>query len=558
MPETIIGDASPVHQRWADMARRQRELSVAEQMAVEQFEGRLREDYRSLFPSQTGWETAALYFLLAYEFRARQQPNTETVDTLKYALMHALRWGAETKSQPIKSLSADVDPNLFSDCYEVLRRANEYTGIYGAFRLFKKGIVGLDTISEQDISFKSNPQWNAYDALDRQLQERPHSNRNRPETMTGISRIVDNVLLYFDFRDYLPNINDFCDALPAVRQLADEGFELPESWSFDGIPIATMRKFWTAMMLLGIVHNAVSHRSVGSKNPHLCHLLIRRKKRLVGWLADSLKLDRALVTRLIDLHTYNRQQNLPDIALTPLLEIDNDLLALSPWMVLTSRFERNFSAFVARNYKSQYDATTNDLASVMAAQLAGTFRAAGLKACPSVPIRTNKGDGDIDLLVWSPEEKYALGVELKWVIGVGDVMEVFNRGESTCLASITKQIPKYREALSHNAGGLLQRAFSLGEAPAIDAWCCALMTRGFVGSPRVVNDQCLFIPEQLALEKLASRCSLQDFCEWAKAMPYLPVEGREFRLTPVSITSSSGLAVTFWERDRIESQEAGK
>ena len=83
------------------------------------------------------------------------------------------------------------------------------------------------------------------------------------------------------------------------------------------------------------------------------------------------------------------------------------------------------------------------------------------------------------------------------------------------------------------------------------------MTRGFWGSPRVVNDQCLFIPEQLALETLASRCSLQDFCEWARTMPYLPLEGREFRLTPLSITSPSGLTVTYRERHKSKLKRRG-
>jgi hypothetical protein len=259
---------------------------------------------------------------------------------------------------------------------------------------------------------------------------------------------------------------------------------------------------------------------------------------------------------LIDLHTYDRRHYLPDIALTPFLALSDDILAVSPWLLLTSRFERNFSAFVARNYKPQYDAVTHTLAPFMADQLAGAFRAVGLKVERSVPIHTSKGDGDIDLLVWSPEDRWVLGVELKWVIGVGDIMEVFNRGESTCLVSIQKQIPKYREALQ-NATGLIQCAFSLDEAPQLDGWCCAMMTRGFVGSPRVVTAQCLFIPEQPGLERLGLRCSLREFCQWATAMPYLPVEGQHFQLTHEWIESPSGYKVAFWDRDKIKVETEG-
>ena len=60
MPETVIGDAWPVHHRLTDTTGRQWDLGVSEQMAVEQFKRDSREDYHSLFPSQIGWESAAL------------------------------------------------------------------------------------------------------------------------------------------------------------------------------------------------------------------------------------------------------------------------------------------------------------------------------------------------------------------------------------------------------------------------------------------------------------------------------------------------------------------
>ena len=527
-------------------------------MTVELLERRFREDYQGQFRADIDGEMGALYLLLAYDFYAQQSVPTEVVDILKFHLMHALRWGRNATSQPLTSSPAQTDPDLFNKFWEVLRYANGYTGAYGAFRLFEKGVITIESISDQSITFNGNPAWEAYNELDRQIQERPHPNDHRSKTIATVNHIVENVLTYFTFPDYFPNINDFCNALPEMQHLAEEGFELPDSWDFDGVPIAILRQFWTALMLWGMVHNAVSHRRFGCHNPNLHHLVIRRKDRLIGWLADCLTLDKAILARLIDLHIYDRQHNLPDIALPPLLALSDDLLAFSPWLVLTSRFERNFAAFVARNYKAQYDAATDGLAPLMAAQIAEAFREAGFKAKLSVPIRTSKGDGDIDLLVWSPEERYVLGIELKWVIGVADVMEVLNRGESTCSASIKKQIPKYCEALSQSVGVLLQRAFSLGEVPSIDGWSCALMTRGFIGSPRIVNGQCLFIAEQFALEKLASRCSLRDFCDWARVMPYLPVEGREFRMTPVSTTSPSGLTVTYWERDRIKAEAEGK
>ena len=110
---------------------------------VKEIEQRIDAGYAGCFPASAGWEAAAAHLLLAYDFKVRAA-GTHALDTLKYALMHALRWGQSAPSDPFRGLPNDLDPSLFEKCSGVLRRGSEYTGICGAFISYHRDLVHVD------------------------------------------------------------------------------------------------------------------------------------------------------------------------------------------------------------------------------------------------------------------------------------------------------------------------------------------------------------------------------------------------------------------------------
>ena len=123
-----------------------------------QIEGRLRADYQRCFPLSVGWEKVATHLLLAYDFAVRGA-DVCTIDRMKYALMHALRWGHDSRSQPFGGYPGNFDPNLFKRCQDVLHRGVEYVGIWGALRLCCEGVVKTQRIEENRIEFTASPSW---------------------------------------------------------------------------------------------------------------------------------------------------------------------------------------------------------------------------------------------------------------------------------------------------------------------------------------------------------------------------------------------------------------
>ena len=349
---------------------------------------------------------------------------------------------------------------------------------------------------------------------------------------------------------WFPDFGTCRTLLSPVSNLMREGLVLPSSWSFDDIPIRTIREFWKALLTLAMIHLGVAFRLTGWQDVGMIQLLVKPRDALINWIADGVGIRREIVVRLLDLHSYNRSSKTPDIAIAPFLPLGNDRIAASPWMLTSSSWERNFCACAARTCPALYNSTDGPLAQSLGKELVSVFEKAGFKAAHGLKFKRKGIEGDIDLLVWSPNESYVLAVELYWKIAAGDIMEVLG-GEKTCLEKFGRQLPKYQKELSEEAGDLVARAFSLKSRPVVTGWSCGLAARGFVGTPRIENEQYFFVPESLFRKEVLNHKSLKGFCKWANAKSFLPQEGRDFTMSPVDVTSPSGIHVRFWEADSV-------
>lgn len=138
-------------------------------------------------------------------------------------------------------------------------------------------------------------------------------------------------------------------------------------------------------------------------------------------------------------------------------------------------------------------------------------------------------------------------IELKWVIAVADVMEVFNRGDAAARNAIDRQLPKYAAALSAGGHELVRRVFDLPTTPCVDEVFQGLILRGHVGSSQTKVPGMFVIPESLVSEHFEDRRSLREFCWWAIEMPFLPRLDHDFRSEQIVVRSPSGIEVEFFE-----------
>jgi hypothetical protein len=399
--------------------------------------------------------------------------------------------------------------------------------------------------------FTANPSWKAYDILDSQLSW--SDNRSRYSSSIAAFRNAARQLANGfreltprEMTDWFPDFGVCRDLLSHVGILLREASLLPQSWSCDNISILKLRAFWKAILTLAFLHQGVASHLAGQQHVGMIQILSKPRDAMVDWIAGCAGIEKAIVDRLIALHTYERSLKTPDIATAPFLPLGNGRLAASPWMLASSSWERNFCAHVASAYPQLYGPTGRDLAAHLAGEMVDMLKKAGFEAIHSLEFNLGDVNGDIDVLAWSRKESYLMAVELYWKIATGDVMEVLH-GEETCRKKMCNQLPKYEYVLSAKAGDIVARAFKLKASPTISGWSCGMVVRGFVGSPRIGNERHFLVPDSLLMKEITQHTSLRDLCHWAKTKPFLPQEGRDFQMYPTEVTSPSGIKATFWE-----------
>lgn len=176
----------------------------------------------------------------------------------------------------------------------------------------------------------------------------------------------------------------------------------------------------------------------------------------------------------------------------------------------------------------------------MAQELASWLESIGYRA--KTGIRLRDGSTDLDLVVWSPDEKFLLTAELKAMIQTADLMEVLNRGEQTARKSIESQLPKHGNALDENSADVVERAF--GIKTEVIAYDSLLVCRGFCGTSRLPRTfPC--VDERLFKKAIVTCHSLSDAAKWLRSYSWLPAPRRDFSVDTITITAPNGFTITY-------------
>ncbi len=510
--------------------------------AIEQ---RLDDEYGALFPSAT-WEEGVAHLLLAYELelvgdRLNGGFSALTEDTYKYALMHAMRWGAEATSNPSWSFETGAQDQVLDRARSAVLRASEYDRISVAFTSHSRGLWPVTQISDDSLTFGYNERQLAYDVLEYQqrppivlLPEKAHFAKVFREL--NCAPIRRGSLSFSWSTATLPPLRT------ALRGFERRVYRLPEAWSFRGITIEEFRRFWDALKLLTFLHHsALGPRSLGERRWR--SLLIWSEEEWVANLASLAELPLSMARQILEFHIYDRHQQRPDVALTPLFRMGRGLIVASPGLIQSSSLERNLYAQLARRHKSEIDNASGILAPAMAAELAADFEKIGVRASPGVSISTSLGDSDVDLLLWSERSGRLISAELKWFVEVADVGEVFAK-EAKCQESLTRQLPKHTAAIREDPVGLLRKGFRVHRAPRVKASSSILISRGFSGAARLEAFGYPIVPENTLVQKIAGGLSLRDLSAWANARRFVPRKGVDFAIADETFASPSGILIT--------------
>jgi hypothetical protein len=521
--------------------------TISPEQLIRNVEREIRAEHASGFPSDHDWEVAAAHLLLAHDEWNLAQLHYDVADHSKYCLMWAMRWAKESLSRPYSFCPQIVDTAILDAAWSALRRASAFVELFGAFRLYDRKVLRVRSASANRIVFEPNEQWMSFDVLDRRVNELRRDGYQHGQLGLAIRDFVrahhdaaNAKLIDGSARELHREMRSLT---PAVREHNSRMYEYPRAWALrPEVTIFRLRRFWDALTLIAFVQLGMRAVSASSHYPGFGALLCARRCEWIGAISRIADLSQSEIEPLLDMHVYDRGHLRPDIALTPFVALGNDMLATGYWLVGSSQLERNFMAFAASQFSNEYDEASGVLAPHLADELTQDFERAGFRAsAKGINVTTAVGSTDLDLVVWSPQERMVLTAELKWLISTADVMEVLNRGERKCVDALQKQLPIHKAARETDSGEIVRRAFDLSRAPPIDQSASILIARGYVGSPRLPIGEFGFVCDRLAQERLRTTSGqLNEFVTWVQSMNYLPKLGVHYQVEEAELQTESG------------------
>lgn len=497
----------------------------------------------SCFPTQLGWESAALGILLSFDNACSQQPSN--IDQLKYDAMHSLRWGRNVPSIPLSTPQFDLPRQYLNDCGAAIEWGRKYGEFIGCRKRFEKGVFTIRRSSPSHMQFECDPGWFAYDVLDENLYEPPlePADEIKHLAITIKNNIVCGFSPEMPLRDFLKSkVEDFRRLLPYAKYIFHSSTQIPSEWVFRDAEISEYQRVWDSLKLLAWMHSSLTNEWA-SQLTCSQKLFLWRQEDLVRFLTDVCG-DLATASYLVELLVYRRDLSPPDIALQPFITLNQEWLAASSWMVATYNFERNFLALLARIGEKSFNDKSNPFAEFMACSLECWVKQKEYQAKIGLELKNSVGNisTDFDLLVWSPAEQFVLSAELKWMIKTSDLMEVLNRGEKECRDKLLNQLPKHRAALEADASGVVQRAF--GEQAEVHGHDSLLVCQGFGGTSRLPTNFPT-VDERVFRNAIKSHDNLRGAVAYLRSGDWIPKLEVDYKVADGVIRTPSGFEVIF-------------
>ncbi|MDD5530358.1 MAG: hypothetical protein PHX21_10080 [bacterium] len=487
----------------------------------------------------------SIWYLLTVHEEYIQALATQDISTLpisthsgKYALKYCLSWiyNASPKKDMFQRPTY-INNRRYSEANELFDVGLDYMFVESAYIMYSREWVNAEIMDAHTVKFIRTSAELSYDVLDN-IIGRVRDNKSFSNSFPNSSRyvmqsndlekIIDSIKPIGDNAITYKIDNDmFYNAVQNLSNILEGIFFFPSNWKFRNISISAFRSVWRVLNTLCEIHSIChlyAYRKVGTLASRSKVLLITREE-LTDKISAGCDITRQEIIDILTLMQYDTSLKKPDPALQPLIEISKNFLAITPQFIMGCNHERNLIALLARNFKNEYDNTTNILESALIdeikEELSSTdFYLAYHKSSPC------KDLPDIDWAIAAPSSSILIIGELKWVIQPSDTSEIIERAEAE-----QKGIQQAKKLLGFgrtNPDKLWEQCFPDKKIPQnLSVHACVVM-RGFVGTDKNWTPEVPVIELSLLLKKLKEKVNLETIVNWMESRGFLPIQGKDY------------------------------
>ncbi len=278
--------------------------------------------------------------------------------------------------------------------------------------------------------------------------------------------------IYFEDGRLCYNLN--CDIWDEFCQFArvqwDYTKTLPETWIFDSFSLGDYKETWIAIATLCYIHSTACLKS---NEPGIAvedSVILIDEDKLAESIANLSGVDQDIVLIIIHYITYNDTLKNNDIIYQPIFKLSKGKLAITPYLFMSSRPERNLISLVSKMSDAQYSVLTNSLEALMQDDIDRQLD--GLKGIIKVHnIHLDATFPDVDYGIYDPCSNSAIICELKWLTESDSTQEVFAREDD--IEHGCGQIKKIMAYAIMNVPAFIEKVFKV-QSEYVDLFYCVI------------------------------------------------------------------------------------
>ena len=322
--------------------------------------------------------------------------------------------------------------------------------------------------------------------------------------------------------------------------LTELRYSLPEEWQFSYFTIGQFKAVFTTIqaMLCGwyLARVAVAQSGMPAAGYRSAVYVVEREE-LLARLTRYTSLKSEVIQKVLEALNFGScgVRN-PDIAIQPLIDLNNGCYALSPFIWLNTNAERNICVLLnqIKEERKIYSTLTNEKESVMRHEIEVFLQPYGYD------FKYGKVQGtDLDFAIIDRKNKVCLCLEIKWFIEPAEIREIKERSEE--LKKGVQQAEKIKTLFRKNDESLIKDLLQIDSGYFFST---AVASKNWIGHFDVQDKNVPIIKFWHLLNTIKTLGSLKEAIVWLNNREYLPKKDIDYKVHPMEL--SCGKWQTTW------------
>ena len=452
------------------------------------------------------------------------------VDNLMNFLKYPMFWLFKTCISG-GNLKSEYNDKYYEASQNLLDLGRDYGVFWALFTYASNGYITLkirDNFIESSQELLADSRYEAYDRLI-SINDRSYIKQFISNYEDFVKDLKPTVKLEKSTFRYNLNYKIVGQVIEHLNSIYSQSYLLPENWEFSKYSLSEFRKVFDSVTAIAFIHYNARIIAADKGCPALgfnnsiflsdYNSLIRRVSKYSNVVFDK-------VNHILTDLTFGFGDSIfSDIALQPLVKLNNSTYAVTPNLWMNNASERNFTVLINRSPEDRkiYLSLVDEKESLMRNKIIEKLSHKKLRM-QKCKFSKDYELPDIDLAIISDSEKAVLLLEIKWFISPAEPREIIEKSEE--LKKGIDQLSKLKQAFK-TSPNIFNETIKIDSDYQI---ALAVISSSSIGISQIQNPDVPIINADHLIKKINASKSICEVIKWLSNRDYLPEEHKHFEI----------------------------